>query len=171
MPESRQKIQESKDTEIVAYEEQYRSTFRNLNVEWISAYFELEENDLKMLDHPEEYILNRGGKILVALYRGEPSGVCALIKMDDDEYDFELAKMAVSPKAQGKNLGFSLGKAIIHEAKRAGAKNLYLESNTVLQPAIKLYEKLGFQKITGHPSPYKRVNIQMALNIENYRND
>lgn len=117
MSERRQKIQENNNIEIVAYEEQYRATFRNLNVEWISAYFELEENDLKMLDHPEEYILNRGGKILVALYKGEPSGVCALIKMDDGEYDFELAKMAVSPKAQGKNLGFSLGKAIIHEAQ------------------------------------------------------
>lgn len=45
---------------IVDYEAQYRSAFRNLNVEWISAYFKMEEADYKALDHPEEYILNKG---------------------------------------------------------------------------------------------------------------
>jgi hypothetical protein len=32
------------------------------------------------------------------------------------------------------------------------AKRVYLESNTALKPAIKLYEKLGFQKIAGQPT-------------------
>ncbi|WP_342749295.1 MULTISPECIES: hypothetical protein [Sphingobacterium] len=29
-------------------------------------------------------------------------GVCLLIKMDHPAFDYELAKMAVSPKAQGR---------------------------------------------------------------------
>ncbi len=125
----------------------------------------MEESDYKALDHPEEYILNRGGKILVALYYDEPLGVCALIKMNDSEYDFEMAKMAVSPKAQGKSIGTMLGKAVIEKAKELGASKLYLESNTVLKPAINLYYKLGFEKITGRPTPYERCNIQMELNL------
>jgi len=160
------KKRESQDVQIVAFEPQYLEAFKSLNTEWISTYFEMEEADYKALDNPEEYILNKGGKIVVALYRNEPVGVCALIKANDPNYDFEMAKMAVSPKAQGKNIGFLLGQAIINTAKELGAKKIYLESNTMLKPAINLYYKLGFQKVYGLPTPYKRCNIQMELNIK-----
>ena len=85
--------------------------------------------------------------------------------MKDPDYDYELAKMAVSPRAQGKKIGYLLGKAIIQKAKDLGAKNLYLESNTILTPPINLYHKLGFRKIEGHYTPYQRSNIQMELNL------
>jgi GNAT superfamily N-acetyltransferase len=100
---------------------------------------------------------------LVAQYNGNPVGVCALVKMKDPIYDFEVAKMAVSPEAQGKSIGWLLGKAIIQKAKDFGAEKIYLESNTVLKPAINLYIKLGFKKITGRHTPYNRCNIQMEL--------
>lgn len=125
----------------------------------------MEEADYKALDNPKEYILDKGGKILVALYKNEPVGVCALIKMNNENYDFEMAKMAVSPKAQGKNIGWLLGEAIVKTAKELGASKLYLESNTILKPAINLYHKLGFEKVSGLATPYKRCNIQMELVI------
>jgi len=157
------KKRESKDVKIVEYKAEYQEAFRTLNVEWISTYFEMEEADYKALDNPEDYILKKGGKILVALYENEPVGVCALIKMNNSEYDFEMAKMAVSPKAQGKSIGWLLGKAIAEKAKELGAKKIYLESNTILKPAINLYYKLGFEKVFGLETPYKRCNIQMEL--------
>lgn len=163
--QEQKKLRESKDIRIVPCEPQYQSAFKSLNVEWISQYFEMEEADYKALDNPEEYILNKGGKIWVALYKNEPVGVCALIRMNDPEYDFEMAKMAVSPQAQGKNIGWLLGQTIIKTAKESGASKIYLESNTILKPAIQLYYKMGFKKITGHSSPYKRVNIQMELDL------
>jgi len=163
--EEQKKQRESKDVEIVEYDSKYQSVFKSLNEEWISTYFEMEQADYKALDNPKEYILDKGGKIFVALYKNEPLGVCALIKMNDSDYDFELAKMAVSPKAQGKNIGFLLGDFAIKTAKNLGAKKIYLESNTILKPAINLYHKLGFQKIVGLPTPYKRCNIQMELNL------
>lgn len=164
--EEQKKLRESKNVQIVNYEQKYQYAFKLLNEEWISSYFEMEEEDYKALNNPEEYILSKGGKILVALYNNEPLGVCALIKMNDKNYDFELAKMAVSPKAQGKNIGYLLGLAIVDSAKELGASKIYLESNTILKPAINLYYKLGFQKIVGHPTPYKRCNIQMELNLK-----
>ncbi|PBJ09291.1 bifunctional helix-turn-helix transcriptional regulator/GNAT family N-acetyltransferase [Flavobacterium sp. ACN6] len=157
------KIRESKDVEMVEYKPEYKEAFKSLNVEWISTYFEMEEADYKALGNPESYILDKGGKILVALHQNEPVGVCALIKMQNSEYDFEMAKMAVSPKAQGKNIGWLLGKAIVNKAKDLGAKKIYLESNTILKPAINLYYKLGFEKVFGISTPYKRCNIQMEL--------
>jgi GNAT superfamily N-acetyltransferase len=125
----------------------------------------MEPADHKALNDPEGYILQKGGHILVALYNNEPVGVCALIKMDDGEYDFELAKMAVSPKARGKNIGWLLGNAALNKVRDLGGCKLYLESNTLLKPAINLYHKLGFKKIVGHPTPYARCNIQMAANL------
>lgn len=159
------KKRESKDVQIVDFEPQYLDAFKSLNVEWISTYFEMEEADYKALDNPQEYILDKGGRIFVALYRNEPVGVCALIKMKDSTYDFEMAKMAVSPKAQGKNIGFLLGQAIVNSAREMGAEKIYLESNTILKPAINLYYKLGFHKVYGLATPYKRCNIQMELII------
>lgn len=163
--QEQKKLRESKNVQVVEYEPQYQSAFKALNEEWISAYFEMEEADYKALDHPEEYILNKGGKILVALHQGEALGVCALIRMDDPDYDFEMAKMAVSPKAQGKNIGWLLGQAVIRSARELGASKIYLESNTLLKPAINLYYKMGFQKLSGRSTPYKRANIQMELDL------
>ena len=155
-------LRESTEVSIVDYEPQYQSVFKALNEEWISQYFKMEKADYRALDDPDGYILDKGGYILVALHKGEPVGVCALIKMAD-EYDFELAKMAVSPQAQGRSIGYLLGRATIEKAKSVGASKLYLESNTILQPAINLYQKLGFQRIVGRTSPYERCNIQMEL--------
>lgn len=151
--------------EIVTYDPKYKKSFKDLNIEWISAYFEIEPSDIKALDHPEEYIMEKGGEIFSAVLNDEVLGVCALIKSNENYFDYELAKMAVSPKAQGKGIGFLLAKTAIKWAKEKGASKIYLESNTKLQSAIKLYEKLGFKEVTGIPSPYSRVDIQMLLDI------
>ena len=161
--EEEKKKREGSQVSIVDYQPEYRKAFKDLNEEWITQHFKMEESDHKALDHPEEYILDPGGHIYIALYNGEAVGACALIKMDDKK--FELAKMAVSPNAQGKSIGTLLGQACIDKARELGADTVFLESNTKLKPAISLYRKLGFEKITGPPSPYERANIQMELKL------
>jgi N-acetylglutamate synthase-like GNAT family acetyltransferase len=99
----------------------------------------------------------------MALLDGKPVGTVALIRLD--ERTQELAKMAVAPEAQGRNIGWLLGQAAIQKGRELGLHSIYLESNTILKPAISLYHKLGFQKISGPPSPYERCNIQMELII------
>ncbi len=157
------KQRESSQVRIVPYQPKYQQAFKALNEEWITTWFKMEEADHKALDNPQGYILDKGGHILVALYDDEPVGVCALVKMDDPEFDYELAKMAVAPRVQGKSIGWLLGNAIVDKARSLGAAKLYLESNTMLKPAINLYHKLGFRKVAGHPTPYERCNIQMEL--------
>ncbi len=157
------KQRESQQVTIVPYLDEYHSAFRNLNAEWITTYFKMEAADYEALDHPHEKILDRGGFIYIALYGGEPLGCCALIKVNDQVY--ELAKMAVSPNAQGKHIGYLLGKSILQKARELGAEKVYLESNTILKPAIRLYQKLGFQQVQGYESPYERCNIQMEVKL------
>jgi len=157
------KQRESKDVQIIPYDSQYKTAFRKLNEEWITQYFKMEESDYKYLDHPQENILDKGGYIFMAIYHGKPVGTCAIVKMSDDQ--FELAKMGVAPNAKGKGIGYLLGMACAEKARELGAKKLYLESNTSLKPAINLYHKLGFKKVTGTPSPYDRCNIQMEMTL------
>jgi len=145
---------------ILPYQPRYAADFKRLNVEWIEKAFVLEAADLKMLDHPEAYVIQRGGQILLAEYQGQVVGACALIRKDADT--LELAKMAVSPAAQGLGIGQRLAQAALDTARGMGARRVYLESNTKLTAAIRLYYKLGFQKIEpDRPSPYARVNIHM----------
>lgn len=148
---------------IVPYSDAHKEDFRRLNEEWITKYFKMEEMDRISLNHPKEYILDKGGYIAVALMGEEVVGVCALIPSQRKEYDFELAKMGVSPKAQGKGIGKLLGLHIIEKAKSMGAKKLFLESNRILAPALSLYQKLGFVEMIGATSPYERSDIQMEL--------
>ncbi|WP_190809162.1 GNAT family N-acetyltransferase [Flagellimonas sp. S3867] len=151
---------------IIPCSEKYFEAFKVLNEEWINQYFKMEEMDRISLNNPKEYILDKGGYIAVALLNDEAVGVCALMKSEQPDFDFELAKMGVSPKAQGKGIGKLLGQHIIAKAKVLGATTLYLESNRVLGPAISLYKKLGFKEIAGATSPYERSDIQMELHLK-----
>jgi len=152
---------DNEDVRIVTYRPEYQDAFRTLNQEWIRAYFELEETDRELLDNPQKNILDKGGTILVAVCNNKPVGVCALIKVDTSVY--ELAKMAVSSHMRGKHIGWKLGQAAILWAKEMEATKIYLDSNTKLKAAVNLYYKLGFKAIKEHPTPYKRVDIQMEL--------
>ncbi len=151
------------DIQLVPYTPKYQKAFKSLNEWWVEKYFTMEAMDHYYLDHPQENIIDTGGYIAIALLNDKPVGACALVKLKNGVFDFELAKMGVSPKAQGKGIGFLLGEKIIEKAKELGGKNIFLESNTVLESAIKLYKKLGFKEIVGIDTPYDRCNIQMEL--------
>ena len=151
-----------KEIEIVNYHPKYAKDFRDINVDWIQQHWNMEAADFNSLDHPDTYYIDKGGFIFIALFQGQVAGVVAMIKMENNCY--ELSKMGVRPIARGKGVGWLLGQTVIEKAIELNAKRLYLESNTVLKPAIRLYRKLGFKEVTTHiPSPYERSNIQMEL--------
>lgn len=157
------KIREQKSVEIIDYLPEFHDDFKRLNYEWIEQYFQLEEADHQSLNHPDEKILQPGGHIFMARHNSEIVGTCALLKSDGNTY--ELAKMAVTEKAKGKGIGWLLGQAAINKAQALKAETVFLESNTILEPAINLYQKLGFRKVVRQPSPYQRCNIQMELKL------
>ena len=152
---------ENAKVEVVDFRSEHAAAFRRMNLNWITRYWEVEEADRLYLDNPREKILDPGGSILMALYEGEPVGTVALISMGSGSY--ELAKMAVEERARGKGIGWRLGKAVLDRARDLGGTRVYLESNTILEPAIGLYRKLGFESVQSGASPYDRCNIQMEV--------
>jgi ribosomal protein S18 acetylase RimI-like enzyme len=148
---------------LVPYAPAYRTAFRDLNLEWITAHFEVEAEDRRVLDNPEGEILAPGGAILFALDGETPVGTGALIAAGPHE--FELAKMAVTERARGRGIGRALCVALIALARERGAERLELLSQTTLEAAVHLYRSLGFVEAPIGPTPYKRSNIRMVLQL------
>ena len=146
---------------IVPYHPKYAADYKKLNIAWIEKYFVVEPHDKEQLDDPEMYIISKGGQILFAKFEGKIVGTCALIKTADDEY--ELAKMAVAEEMRGKQIGKLIGQAVIEQARKAGAKRVWLESNRILTTALNLYIKLGFVEVPITSTPYARADIRMEI--------
>jgi GNAT superfamily N-acetyltransferase len=138
--------------------------FKNISIEWISKYWTLEEKDIHSLEHPKENILDKGGKIYMIDLDNEPVGCCALLPIENN--GFEVAKMGLLERSRGLGIGKKLLQDVIQEARSMGATWLYLESNSVLTPALKLYESVGFHHIPEEKrkkSPYQRCNVYMDM--------
>ena len=59
----------------------------------------------------------------------------------------EVRLLAVAPSAQGRGVGVALMNECIHRARTAGATALTLHTTDVMQAAIRLYERLGFERV------------------------
>jgi len=155
---------DNKQVKIVDFENKHASDFMVLNIEWLENYFHVEAYDKEVLSKPEEYILNKGGHILMALIDGKAIGTVALIKRGENVY--ELTKMAVTNDFQGFRIGQKLMYAVINLAGQIGTTRLFLDSNRRLKPALNLYNKVGFKEIPqDENSPYERCDIRMELFI------
>ena len=150
------------DLQIVPYRPEHAAAFRDINYAWIEEHFDIEDADRKALESPKEYILDRGGAILIALHGEEVVGTCALLPTATPG-TLELAKMGVRKSARGLGAGMALGKAALEAAWTLGASRVYLETNSALTPALTLYRKLGFRQITVEESPYCRCDVAMEI--------
>ena len=140
--------------------------FRKLNEEWITHYFRLEAKDEQTLADPQSSILASGGRIFFANIEDHCVGCCGLLRSGENE--FEVTKMAVSSSCQGSGIGRKLLHAVIEAARSAGARRLYLETNHILTPAIRLYESVGFKPVPPDrivPSPYARADVYMEMTL------
>jgi GNAT superfamily N-acetyltransferase len=153
-----------RDIQVITFDPRYITDFVSLNREWIERYFQIEAMDLAQLENPVESILKDGGEIFFILMNKAVVGTCAMIPHGPGCY--ELAKMAVDPTARGKKFGDLLMITALDWAKSRQATKVILLSNTVLKPAISLYEKHGFKTVhLGNHPDYERCNIVMEQEL------
>ena len=179
---------------ISRYKPAYLEAFRKFNREWIEKYFRIEACDVKVLGDPKGEIIDKGGEIFIALEGGTiPVGCCALIRHDEtkptelktstghaetksersnpqiehssSEVRWELAKMAVDPASQGHGTATLLANAVIEEARKRGAKCIFLEANTKLAASVHLYRKVGFRPVANAHPAYERCDLFMELQL------
>lgn len=147
---------------IVPFAPALREHFYRLNEAWLRKYFYVEEIDHRVLSNPEAEILERGGAILFATLGEDIVGTCALMPESDGVY--ELTKMAVEEQRQGLGIGRALLAAAIAEFRRRDGRALFLETNSKLTPAVRLYESMGFEhQVSIKPdSHYARADVYMV---------
>ena len=138
--------------------------FAALNATWIEDMHHLEESDKLMVAHPEIYTQN-GNQVFTVHIENEVAGACALKKHEDGRY--ELTKMAVDPKFQGRGIGQHLMSAVESYAKNElGLTYLFLLSNTRNEAALRLYARNGWRVNHEGPHPvYQRANIGMEKHL------
>jgi len=149
-----------------AYGPQDLTAFRTLNEEWITHHFTLEDTDRQQLGDPEGQILAPGGRIFMARMHGEAVGCVALRPTRPGEY--EVSKMAVTPRLRGQGIGRKLLEYTILQARGLGARRLMLGSSTRLGSAVHLYEQLGFTHLPPERRPdlaYARADVFMELDL------
>jgi putative acetyltransferase len=150
--------------EIVRYRREFAQDFARLNREWLVKYFTIEPRDEEYLADPEGRIVAPGGEIFFALQGEAVVGTCAAIPLGDDQ--FELAKLCVTPAAQGGGLGRVLAKTVVDFARERAARRVVLVSNSRLIPALRLYEAMGFEhRPFRGPPPYADADIYMELDL------
>jgi putative acetyltransferase len=149
---------------IVPYREEFRSAFEQLNRDWIEEYFVLEDADREVFRDPGAKILGTGGQIFFVLEGSRVQGTCAVLRHGAEEC--EIAKMAVAPAARGRGFGDLLMEASIRFATEVGARRVIIVSNTVLEPAIRLYQKHGFLRVPlSSDERYRRANIRLEREL------
>ena len=138
--------------------------FAALNAAWIEDLHYLEESDKLMVAHPEIYTQN-GNSVFSVHIDDEVAGACALKKHEDGRY--ELTKMAVDPKFQGRGIGQELVTTLQDYARdELGLKELFLLSNTKNAAALRLYKRNGW--VVNHEGKhpiYDRCNIGMIKTL------
>jgi ribosomal protein S18 acetylase RimI-like enzyme len=79
----------------------------------------------------------------VALVEGEPAGIAKLAIRGDRGW---IAGVGVSVPHRGRGLGETLMRAVAEEGRARGLREIALEVLVQNEPAIRLYEKLGYER-------------------------
>jgi ribosomal protein S18 acetylase RimI-like enzyme len=146
---------------IINYEKKYQPDFKKLNLEWLDKYNLTESHDLEILDDPEGSVIAKGGCIFLAMDGEKVIGTAGLWK--ENEWEYELIKMAVDPVYRGRGISKILLDFCLEEAKEQKAKKIFLFSNSQLKTALKLYEKYGFNYVEVTDAPFLTADIKMEL--------
>lgn len=107
------------------------------------AWNRRQVSDALTLPHTFAIVVDPLGRILDGDVTGEPAGFVLSRNAADEE---ELLLIAVTPENRGAGLGLIMVEQLFAAAKTRGATRMFLEMRRG-NPAVKLYQKVGFEPI------------------------
>lgn len=99
------------------------------------------------------------GRVIVADRGGEVAGYAAVWFAADEG---ELGDIAVDPDHRRSGVATRLVEAVMQEARRRGAQQLFLQVRESNRPALRLYRATGFRKV-GRRRDYYRSPTEDAI--------
>ncbi len=109
-----------------------------------TAYFDPELDHLSCYYRAEP---DRRAYFVAADENSLVLGGVGIAEVDAFSQCAELQKLYLTESAKGQGLGTGLMEQAQRLARSLGYRRMYLETHSNLQAAIRLYEKLGFQRI------------------------
>lgn len=102
--------------------------------------------------------------VLLAYMDGVAVGCAGLKKYNDS--DVEIKRVWVEPDYRGRHIATELMYRIEDKAREMGFKRAVLQTRPIMEDAVGLYEKRGYELIGNYP-PYDKLEgaICMALNL------
>lgn len=99
-----------------------------------------------------------GVELIVAELNGNIAGSVALFPPDTDAYEGnvervdypEIRMLAVSPECRGKGVASALIAECIQRARSKGCSAIGLHTGEFMKDAMKLYEKIGFERLPAY---------------------
>lgn len=102
------------------------------------------------------------GRLLLALWNGEPAGTGALRPMNETGV-CEMKRLYVRPQFRGHSIGLALAQRLIQDATETGYQRMRLDTVPgKMDSAIRMYRQLGFEEI----EPYYGTPIASTLFLE-----
>ena len=149
---------------IVPFRAEHAEAFYRLNRAWLDEHDLYEPADEVQLADPQGSVIDKGGAVFIAEADGTVVGTAAIAPHGPGEV--ELLKVTVAESARGAGLGRTLVELCIARAREMGADTMMLVSSSRLQPAVRLYERMGF---THRPLPaslpYATADVCMELRL------
>ena len=117
-----------------------------------TAYFDAS------LDHLSAYY-DRPGRAYYVLLDGETvAGGVGVAEFEGLPGGCELQKLYLAPAFRGQGLGSQMIRFIEDRARELGYRQIYLETHTALQAALRAYERAGYRPI---PRPASVIHTTM----------
>jgi putative acetyltransferase len=102
------------------------------------------------------------GRLLLALWDGDPAGVIALRPLDEPGL-CEMKRLYVRPEFRGHHIGRLLAEHVIREAAEIGYSRMRLDTVAgKMDSAIAMYRELGFKET----DPYYQTPVGRTLFME-----
>src|SRR5258708_4417337 len=153
------------NVEIDTLRPEHVARFAELNRAWLDEYHLMEPSEEAQLADPQAQFVDSGGQIFVALSENNVVGTCAILPNGTDE--FELAKLTVSPEFRGHGIARRLVERCIAFARERGVRRVMLVSNSQLQPALRLYESMGFEyRSVPAGTKYEVADVCMVFDLD-----
>lgn len=97
----------------------------------------------------ETYYQHTGGEFWVVEHQGKLVGTAAYHPIQRGTDAVEIRKMYLCPEVRGQGLGRFLLQQLEHQIRDRGFAQIWIETDTLLVEAVKLYETNGYQQTTG----------------------
>ena len=149
---------------IESFRTEHTAAFEALNRAWLVGHGLLEPADEPHLKDPYGTIIATGGRIFIAVENNVVIGTCGIAPHGHGE--FEVLKLAVAESAQARGIGRLLLETCLDFARGIGARRITLISNSRLEAALRLYERVGFRyEPVPATSPYATGDVYMVLDV------